>query len=94
MDITFPRVMQNFMNILSNCISSFILVSISTSWNFVIIIPAIFLFFLIQQIYIPVGRQLKKLDAIKGTSIIQKLQESIQGLCTIRAFNYVKEFTG
>lgn len=74
-------------------VASSVAIVVSSSPFIIIGIPFIgFLFFKIVSFYQKSARELKRLDAISRSSMLQHFSESIKGLATIRAYHAVPRF--
>ncbi|OMJ18465.1 Metal resistance protein YCF1 [Smittium culicis] len=57
-----------------------------------IAVPISFVYFRLQNIYLHISRDLKRLDSVSKSPIYQHFQETIGGVPTIRSYNQTKRF--
>lgn len=73
-------------------LSTLILISIVLPWFSLCLIPFFILFWVIGNYYRKSARDLKRLDGITRSPIVEHLSATLQGLSIIRAYNAEKRF--
>ncbi|KAF6255037.1 ABC transporter [Scenedesmus sp. NREL 46B-D3] len=81
----------------SNCFASYlailVVISISTRWFGVAIVPLTVIYVIIQRYYIPSARELQRIESITRSPIYSKFSEALAGVATIRAYRREEYFT-
>lgn len=77
---------------LASCIMSIALISIGSSYMAASIPVAVFALYWIQRFYLRTSRQLRLLDLETKTPLYQHFTETLEGVSTIRAFNWQTPF--
>jgi len=91
-DDKLPEQLYNFLNLLTTA-SGAIIMCIGSSPFVICGIPFIgYVFFVIVSFYQKSARELKRLDAISRSPVLQHFSESIRGLVSIRAFAAAPRF--
>ncbi len=82
-----PTSYQSLIDCLLALSSTLIVISSSTPWFLVVLIPIGVFYFMIQRYFIPSSRQLKRMQAASKSPIFSHFSEAQVGVSTIRAFN-------
>ncbi|XP_077987994.1 ATP-binding cassette sub-family C member 4-like isoform X1 [Glandiceps talaboti] len=73
-----------------------IVASVINPWLFIPTVPLVILFMYLRKYYLATSRDIKRLEGVARSPVFSHLSASLQGLCTIRAFNaetvFVQEF--
>ncbi|KAK6170726.1 hypothetical protein SNE40_019043 [Patella caerulea] len=91
-DITIPATVHMWLHCLLHVISTVLVISISTPYFLLIIVPLLILYYFIQRFYVATSRQLKRLESISRSPIYSHFGETITGASTIRAFGQQQRF--
>ncbi|XP_040579194.1 LOW QUALITY PROTEIN: multidrug resistance-associated protein 1 [Lepeophtheirus salmonis] len=75
-----------------NVLGTIVIICIALPWFFVIILPAVICYALIQKFYISCARQVKRIESISRSPIYSHFAETLTGIPTIRAFGMVHHF--
>jgi len=67
-------------------IATFFVIIYATPMFGVISIPALFIYYFVQVVYVSTSRQLKRIESVSRSPIYSHFGESIQGASTIRAY--------
>ncbi|KAL3108525.1 hypothetical protein niasHT_015447 [Heterodera trifolii] len=91
-DGTLPMNIRYFVQCISMVMATLVTICIST-WLFVVLIVPLFLCYLyILLLYVPISRQLKRMESNRRSPIYSHFSESLQGAPTIRAFHRQENF--
>ncbi|KAJ6639011.1 Multidrug resistance-associated protein 1, partial [Pseudolycoriella hygida] len=91
-DNTLPQMLSGAFGMGFEVLATVVVISISTSWFLIAVIPIAFLYYMLQRIYIAASRQLKRLSSVTRSPIYSHFGETLQGAHTIRAFAAQKRF--
>jgi len=73
-------------------IISILLISVGSVYLLILLIPIVFLYFLLQTFYVATSRQLKRIESVTRSPIYSHFSETISGTSSIRAFGVSEEF--
>ncbi|XP_060068351.1 multidrug resistance-associated protein 1-like [Ylistrum balloti] len=91
-DRELPLTFQMFLDCLFVVIGSLVVISYSTPFFMIIIVPVGFVYFLVQRFYIPTSRQLKRVESKTRSPIYNHFSETLSGVSVIRAYNVQHKF--
>ncbi|ORY49444.1 P-loop containing nucleoside triphosphate hydrolase protein [Rhizoclosmatium globosum] len=92
-DNTLPDAVRMFFISFGMAISTFCLVSYSTSgWFLIALVPLMAAYYFIQGMYRATARELKRLDATTRSPLYSHINESMTGVNTIRAYREQTRF--
>jgi ABC-type multidrug transport system fused ATPase/permease subunit len=91
-DNTMIESFRMFLVQFSNTITAFILIEVSTPWFIVPLAPILCAYYIVQNRYRSVSRELKRLDSIRRSPLYALLGETLNGLPTIRAYREESRF--
>ncbi|PVD27631.1 hypothetical protein C0Q70_12797 [Pomacea canaliculata] len=91
-DNIIPKNIHEFLSIGTMILVTIIVISISTPLFIILVIPVLILYYVIQSIYIPTSRQLKRMESVTHSPIYVHFSETISGGATIRAYGAVDRF--
>ncbi|XP_077987383.1 ATP-binding cassette sub-family C member 4-like [Glandiceps talaboti] len=96
MDEVLPWNIFSFVQVGIEIIGIVIVASVINPWVFIPAVPLVILFMYFRNYYLATSRDIKRLDGVTRSPVFSHLSASLQGLCTIRAFNaetkYIQEF--
>ncbi|XP_072339968.1 ATP-binding cassette sub-family C member 3 isoform X2 [Scyliorhinus torazame] len=91
-DEVIPLTIQMFLMTFFVSISTMIVVTASTPWFSLLIVPLAFVYFLVQRFYVATSRQLKRLESVSRSPIYSHFSETITGSSVIRAYGRESSF--
>jgi len=91
-DETLPRVSYDYFSTLFDAIGIICVVSFTTLYFLIAIIPLGALYLLIQNYYLSTSRELKRLDSVTRSPIYAHFSETLNGISTIRAYTQKARF--
>ncbi|RCI02867.1 hypothetical protein CU098_008807, partial [Rhizopus stolonifer] len=91
-DEVLPRNFNMYLRVLSQVIATITIITFSTPFFLILVIPLSFLYMAIQRYYLATSRELKRLDSVGKSPIYSHFQETIQGVSTIRAYEQQQSF--
>lgn len=86
-DAYLPAMMFSWVAMFFNVIGTIFVISFSTPWFLVVVIPLVIAYYFFQKFYIATSRQLKRLESKTRSPIFSHFSESVSGQSIIRAFN-------
>jgi ATP-binding cassette, subfamily C (CFTR/MRP), member 1 len=92
-DNTLPMTIRMWLMMLFNVLAVFVVITYSTPWFAVVIVPLAIFYYFIQKFYVATSRQLKRLESVTRSPIYSHFGESITGQSTIRAYGEETRFT-
>ena len=93
MDSVLPMSLMQVGSCIANYISTLILISVAVQWFLIALPPLTILYFVIQRYYIPLARELQRLEAVTRSPIYATFGEAVNGITTIRAYGAQEHFT-
>lgn len=69
-----------------------IMISISTPWFLVPLVPIAIIYIFVQRYYVAAMRQLRRLNSVSKSPIFSHFGETLTGVTTIRAYNAQNRF--
>ncbi|KAI8881443.1 multi drug resistance-associated protein MRP [Backusella circina FSU 941] len=91
-DEILPRNFNSYIRVFAQVVATVLIITFSTPFFLLLIIPLAFIYLAIQRYYLATSRELKRLDSIGKSPIYSHFQETIQGVCTIRAYQQQRRF--
>uniref|UniRef100_A0A0L8GHH2 ABC-type glutathione-S-conjugate transporter n=1 Tax=Octopus bimaculoides TaxID=37653 RepID=A0A0L8GHH2_OCTBM len=91
-DNTLAFIIRRWLQIVLQSIGTIIIIGYSTPDFLVVVLPIMLVYYIIQTVYIPSSRQLKRLESTTKSPIYTHFSESISGSSMIRAFNIEQDF--
>nr|UOU03337.1 ATP-binding cassette subfamily C1-6 [Brachionus rubens] len=73
-------------------IMTIIMISITTPWFLLPMIPIAIVYYFVQRYYVAAMRQLRRLNSVSKSPIFSHFGETLTGVSTIRAYNAEKRF--
>ncbi|KAH9512009.1 hypothetical protein DERF_010425 [Dermatophagoides farinae] len=73
-------------------IVSFAMISMEAPIILTALVPILFLYYIVQRLYIASSRQLKRIESITRSPIYHHFTETVNGISTIRAYGVEKQF--
>jgi ATP-binding cassette, subfamily C (CFTR/MRP), member 1 len=92
-DNTLPMTIRMWIMMLFSVLAVFVVITYSTPWFGVVIVPLAGIYYFIQKFYVATSRQLKRLESVTSSPIYSHFGESINGQSTIRAYQEEARFT-
>ncbi|XP_059153099.1 multidrug resistance-associated protein 1-like [Physella acuta] len=92
-DSTMPRLVRMFSQQLFTVLSVVVVISYTTPLFVAAIFPVVIIYYLLQKLYIPTSRQLRRNESTTRSPIYSHFNETLTGVSTIRAFNAVDRFS-
>lgn len=96
LDQNIPSMIRDFLWCMCDLVSIIVIITYSTPWFSVTIIPLGVVFMMFQRYYIATSRQLKRLDAVSKSPVLAHFSETITGAASIRAYRqqdrFIEEF--
>jgi len=91
-DQTIPFQMDDLMNCVLEVAAILVIISYTTPWFILVLIPLSIIYVFLQKLYIASSRQIKRLDMISKSPIFSHFTESVTGASSIRAFQETDRF--
>ena len=86
---------KNIRGTLTQCfraVGAFVVIGIETPIVLVVILPIAMLYGVLQHVYIPTSRQLKRIESTTRSPVINHFSETLLGATSIRAYGVVDKF--
>ncbi|XP_037037473.1 multidrug resistance-associated protein 1-like isoform X2 [Bradysia coprophila] len=93
-DNVLPMTIQFWVMMAFNVLAILAVISYSTPWFLVVVVPIAAIYFLIQIFFVATSRQLKRIESITLSPIYNHFSETITGQSLIRAYGEVNRFIG
>lgn len=87
-----PESYKSVLRCLFQVLSTIIVISLSTPWFLVSLVPMTIIYIFCQRYYVSSTRQLKRLDSVSKSPIFSHFGETLTGITTIRAYNSQNRF--
>ncbi|KAG5671138.1 hypothetical protein PVAND_001351 [Polypedilum vanderplanki] len=91
-DAYLPFMMFSWTGMLFSCIGTIIVISYSTPWFLIVVVPLVAGYYFIQRFYIKTSRQLKRIESITRSPVYSHFGESVSGQSVIRAYKEENRF--
>ncbi|GAB1607734.1 resistance-associated 1-like [Argonauta hians] len=85
-------IIRRWLQILLQSVGTLIIIGYSTPDFLVVALPIMLIYYIIQKIYIPTSRQLKRLESTSRSPIYTHFSETISGCSVIRAYSIENDF--
>lgn len=87
LDNVLPELLMIFICQVFAVIGTMVVISISSAWFLIVVIPIMVLYYFIQRFYVATTRQLTRLESVSRSPIYSHFGETITGCTSIRAYN-------
>ncbi|CAO3569188.1 unnamed protein product [Mortierella alpina] len=91
-DEVLPRSFGGYSRTLFQVASVLLVVTLSTPSFFVVIFPFAFVYVWLQRYYLATSREIRRLDSVSRSPVFAHFQETLGGVCTIRAYRQQNRF--
>ncbi|XP_041363039.1 multidrug resistance-associated protein 1-like isoform X2 [Gigantopelta aegis] len=91
-DTLLPATFHMVLHCLFHIISTFLVISISTPYILIVLMPLMIFYVIVQRFYVSTSRQLKRLESVSRSPIYSHFGETLIGVSTIRAFKLQERF--
>lgn len=91
-DNVLPMTIQFWVMMAFNVLAILAVISYSTPWFLVVVLPIGIIYFLIQMFFVATSRQLKRIESITLSPIYNHFSETITGQSSIRAYGEINRF--
>ncbi|KAJ3360077.1 hypothetical protein GGF32_008665 [Allomyces javanicus] len=85
-DRTIPSISYQILTFVLSLAGTLVTIATATPWFLVALIPIVAVFMYVQRIYLASSREIKRVSMAQNSSVFQHLNESLEGLETVRAF--------
>ncbi|CAL1537561.1 unnamed protein product [Lymnaea stagnalis] len=92
LDNMLPNVLRQSVQSMGRVLISLINISYSTPIVLSVIIPVVILYVLMQRVYIPASRQIRRIDSTTKSPIYVHFSETLSGVSSIRAYGAQERF--
>ncbi|CAG5117053.1 unnamed protein product, partial [Candidula unifasciata] len=92
LDNQLPNIIRQGVNSVGRVLMSLINITYSTPIVLAVIIPVVILYVLVQRIYIPASRQIRRIDSTTRSPIYVHFSETLSGVSSIRAYGVQERF--
>lgn len=92
LDSNIPQFSQNLTTTLCPLIGVIVIISYTTAYFILVVIPLLIFFIFLQRVYVACARQIKRIDSVKKSPVYAFFSESLAGTPTIRAYRQQKRF--
>nr|XP_045598881.1 multidrug resistance-associated protein 1-like [Procambarus clarkii] len=92
LDNVLPGASRATINTFSSVLTALIIIVAATPLIGAFVVPIMFVYYLVQLLYVATSRQLKRIESISKSPIYSYFSETIQGVSTIRAFRRQRDF--
>jgi len=91
-DANMPIFIRQWLFSIGPVCTTLILISYTSPLFLIILVFVMVLFIILQRLYIPAARQLKRIETVRRSPIYTHFDESISGVASIRAYHKEDEF--
>ncbi|XP_059158170.1 multidrug resistance-associated protein 1-like isoform X2 [Physella acuta] len=92
LDNMLPNVLRQSVHSMGRMLISLIQISYSTPIVLCVIVPVVVLYVLMQRVYIPASRQIRRIDSTTKSPIYVHFSETLSGVSSIRAYGAQDRF--
>ncbi|KAL5281110.1 ABCC2.2 family protein [Megaselia abdita] len=92
LDNVLPELLMIFVSQLFAVIGTMVVISISSAWFLIVIIPIMVIYYFVQRFYVATTRQLTRLESVSRSPIYSHFGETITGCASIRAYKAQHSF--
>ncbi|BFZ19876.1 hypothetical protein BsWGS_22915 [Bradybaena similaris] len=93
LDNQLPNLIRQGVNSVGRVLMSLINITYSTPIVLAVIVPVVVLYIIVQRIYIPASRQIRRIDSTTRSPIYVHFSETLSGVSSIRAYGVQERFT-
>ena len=93
-DQTIPFLIDDFVNCFVEVVGIIVVISYSTPWFLLILVPITVVYLVLQKFYISSARQFRRLEMVSKSPIFSHFTETVTGAVSIRAFRAEPRFIG
>lgn len=86
LDNVLPELLMVFVSQLFAVLGTMVVISISSAWFLIVIVPIMVIYYFVQRFYVATTRQLTRLESITRSPIYSHFGETITGCASIRAY--------
>lgn len=91
-DVNIPGTLRAWLSLFSNVFGTLIIISYSTPYFLIVLVPLGICYVFIQRYYIATSRQLKRIDSVRKSPIFSHFGETLVGASSIRAYGHQQRF--
>lgn len=91
-DQTLPRIFKMFFQVLVNASINLIVIGVTLPPFIIIMLILSIVYMYYQRYFVAISRELKRMASVSSSPILAHLQESLNGVDSIRAYNQVERF--
>ncbi|GJP86641.1 hypothetical protein CLOP_g16639 [Closterium sp. NIES-67] len=91
-DDLLPTTVQQTLELFLGCAGAIAVTAVLVPWFLLALPPLLLLFFLLQQRYLRVSRELKRIDGLSRSPIYAHFSQSLQGVVSVRAYGAAHAF--
>ncbi|XP_064621093.1 multidrug resistance-associated protein 1-like [Lineus longissimus] len=92
LDTNIPMTLRLWVGTSAFVVTTLIMITISTPWFLVALVPLLGIYYLVQSFYINTSRQLKRIESITRSPIFSLFGETVTGASSIRAYRQQDRF--
>ena len=85
-DVELPRNVSNFIVCLMSVLGSFVMIGVVLPWFFIIMCPILYYYYMSQNNYRPLSRDLQRIESASRSPIFASFSEAVSGVISVRAY--------
>jgi len=93
MDSVLGQSTVQFLTCMATYVAVFVVISVTTRWFAIAVLPITVVYTLLQRYYIPSARELQRIESILRSPIYSRFSEALMGVPVIRAYGRERHFT-